>query len=140
VRARKKRPLAGATVLTFILPCRVIVGKKEVPLNLNWYRNAHYRILAEAKRNFAPISTPDRFEQMAACEIHYTLNLPTKRRTDGQNWLAVVDKFFADWLVDKGIIADDCAKVYQGGCWSVSYDSSTGMQIIAKIIKKTIDN
>lgn len=119
--------------MTFILPCRVQIGRKEIPLNINWYRNAHYRVLADAKRSFAPVSIPARLEKLSRCRIDYTINLPTGRRTDAANWISVIDKFFADWLVAACVIADDDHTHYCGSSWSITHDKSQPMQVIAEV-------
>jgi hypothetical protein len=110
-----------------------MIGRKETPLNLNWYRNAHYRLLAESKRRFAPISQPDKLGLMEACRVDYTLNLPTGRRTDAMNWLSVVDKYFLDWLVKAGVITDDSADIYQAGSWTVTHNKSQPQQVLARV-------
>jgi len=91
---------------TFQLPCYMFVGKKRISLNMNWYRNAHYQTMAKVKRDFSPVYPFPRFraEKIA---VRYTLVCKTKRRTDRMNWIAVVDKFFMDWLVNGGYIPDD---------------------------------
>ena len=103
--------------MLYKLPCYMDIGKKRISLNLNWYRNAHHQTLSRAKREFAPIS--GEWFQAKKIRIKYTLFLGTNRRTDGMNWIAVVDKFFADWLVNNGRIPDDCWKHYTGGAWDV---------------------
>ena len=100
----------------FELPLYSMIGKKKIPLNLNWYRNAHYRALSQVKREYWPIqSQPFKAEKIS---IQYELILSTNRRSDAQNWLSIADKFFLDWLVARGYIKDDCTAHYSQGSWS----------------------
>jgi hypothetical protein len=126
--------------ITFILPCKIQIGGKSYSLNLNWFRNAHYQTLAKVKREFAPIGLPDRLPRLYGCTIAYTLNLPDKRRTDATNWIAVVDKFFLDWLVSMACLPDDNALVYTAGSWSVTHDKNQPMQIVAEITPNEAEN
>lgn len=91
----------------FILPCAArhgIAKPKRIPYNLNWYRNAHFRLLSQIKKDFEPLfAEPFKADQI---KIYYELRL-TKHRTDVMNWVSVVDKFFCDWLTAKGMIPDD---------------------------------
>lgn len=79
-------------------------------MNLNEYRNAHYRVLSEAKRNFTE-SMREFLENRSKADfgvaIQYELFVPNKRRIDANNVLSVVDKFFSDALVKYNIIEDD---------------------------------
>ena len=86
----------------FVLPCYIKMGVKKVkniPLNMNWYRNAHYQTLNKVKKNFEPIS--GECFKAEKISISYTLYLSNRRRTDVSNWVAIVDKFFLDFLVIK---------------------------------------
>ena len=95
----------------FALPCYAHVNKrkiKKIPLNLNWYRNAHHMQCNLVKHNYCPDPL---FEghpgQVDSVTIRYTLFLATNRRTDVMNWVSIADKFFCDWLVDYRVLADD---------------------------------
>ncbi len=85
----------------------------EFTLNLNKYRNAHYRTLNNAKKDFMwqavvllPKGVKGRYmgKQVA---ITYTLYQPTKRLCDVANICSVVDKFFCDALTAYGVWDDD---------------------------------
>jgi hypothetical protein len=102
------------------LPLYATIGKKTVPLNLNWYRNAHYRALAQVKREYWPLeSHPFKAREI---RVHYRLVLCDRRRTDATNWISVADKFFMDWLVAQGYLPDDNCNHYSGGSWAVEKD------------------
>lgn len=106
----------------FELPLYVMHGNKKISLTLNWYRNAHYHQSNKIKSEYQPIG-PHTFVARQIT-VRYTLILCDKRRTDAQNWIAVADKFFLDWLVKNGMIQDDDCSVYSGGSWRVERDIS----------------
>lgn len=107
------------TVARFVLPCYMMIGNKRISLNLNWYRNAHFQLLNKVKQAFWPLeSVQFRADRI---EITYTLVWNNRRRTDRMNWIAVADKFFLDWLVERGYMVDDDL---------TRYSSTTARQII----------
>jgi hypothetical protein len=91
----------------FILPCAIMRGVKKpkrIAYNLNWYRNAHFRLLTDIKAKFEPLYS----ETFKADKIEIVYDLRLKREnTDLMNWVSVVDKFFLDWLVKQEMIPDD---------------------------------
>ena len=105
-------------IYSFILPCYQYIGRKRISLNLNWYRNAHYRQLAQIKKAWQPVK--DELFIASHIDIKYTFYKGDNRRTDAMNWIAVADKFFLDWLVNHGCIPDDDTKVYTGGMWELA--------------------
>lgn len=103
----------------FIVDDFVFVGNKRFKLNLNDYRNAHFYILNDAKKNFKKnlfLSYPELQNIKAKhLKLNYTI-LPCRVSLfDTGNIIAIVDKFFLDALVDCGCIPDDNYKI-------VSYD------------------
>ena len=96
--------------LKISLPLHVFVKNKKFALNLNIYRNAHYRLSNDAKINYKEIvvnllrGNTKKFNKI---EVTYTLYPKTKRRTDLGNILSIVQKFFEDAIVSIGIIEDD---------------------------------
>ena len=112
----------GAVLKTyrFELPLYAMIGKKKIPLNLNWYRNAHYRALSQVKREYWPIQSQPFKARLV--RVHYHLVLCDRRRTDATNWIAIADKFFMDWLVARTYLPDDNCNHYRGGSWSVEKD------------------
>lgn len=98
-------------VLEVSLPIRVLVGKKYFPCNLNEYRNAHHRVLADAKKNYAAIvyDIPYLKKKKIADPVVlcYRIYAQSKRGYDVANISSIVDKFACDALVDCGVIPDD---------------------------------
>lgn len=105
-------------IYNFILPCYAQLGKKRIPLNLNWYRNAHYRALSEIKKQWQPV----KYESFTGSliSVHYVFHRSGNRRTDASNWISVTDKFFLDWLVNNCMIPDDDCTHYTASSWEVA--------------------
>lgn len=95
--------------MIFDSPLSVPVGKSKFILNLNNYRNTHFRKLNTAKINYKLIMASQirRAEGFEKIKIHYTLYPKTKRRTDIANVVSVHAKFFCDALVEYGVLVDD---------------------------------
>lgn len=92
------------------LPLRVPISKKKkVPLNLNYYRNAHYRDLSRAKNKFTELTLNKikHLPEMEGCLLEYVLYPATRQRCDVSNVCSVIDKFFADTLVTYNRLKDD---------------------------------
>jgi len=95
------------------LPLEVYYTKnKKFILNLNNYRNAHYRILSNAKKIYADnlvnrISYP-KYEKPVV--LTYTYYAKSKRRLDVSNPCSIIDKFTCDALVKAGVLEDDSSK------------------------------
>ena len=91
-------------------PLRVKSSKhKWFTLNLNMYRNAHYHILNNAKKQYK-LDIDDQITNLdltTPIHIIYTLYPKTNRLTDLGNVCSIHQKFFEDALVDKGILVDD---------------------------------
>jgi len=95
------------------LPLEVYYTKnKKFILNLNNYRNAHYRTLASAKKIYADnlvdrISHP-KYEEPVV--LTYTYYAKSKRRLDVSNPCSIIDKFTCDALVKAEVLEDDSSK------------------------------
>jgi len=96
------------------LPLEVYYSKKKkFILNLNNYRNAHYRVLSISKRLYSENLVPrlkgfDRFtEPVSLTYIYYARS---KRRLDISNPCSIIDKFACDALVKAEILEDDSFK------------------------------
>jgi len=93
------------------LPLEVYYSKKKkFILNLNNYRNAHYRVLATAKKLYsenlqASLKGIKPFTE--AVVLEYTYFAKSKRRLDVSNPCSIIDKFTCDALVKAGVLADD---------------------------------
>lgn len=93
------------------LPISLELGvkkKKKYYLNLNIYRNTAFHLNNNLKKEFKRVVVPmlpdvfyDRYT------ITYVLYLPNQLKRDISNVCAVVDKFFADALVESGRVPDD---------------------------------
>jgi hypothetical protein len=106
--------------MIFHLPTHITKGKrklKTVPINQNWYRNAHYQESNEVKRLYKEL-LHDQIERCAPlpepCEIHYRYYARDRRKSDLDNWIAVTSKFFLDALVESGKLSSDHCAVVQG--------------------------
>lgn len=96
---------------TVVSPLRT----KEMILNLNKYRNAHYFRLNNSKRSYKSIMK----EQIEALPLFnkisltYTVFLGSKREVDISNICSIVDKYFCDALVELGKLPGDNYKFIQ---------------------------
>ena len=99
---------------TITLPWKVPLSKnKDFPINLNYYRNACFQELNNAKIKFAKLVSPllGSVLCMESCSLAYAIFPPSKRECDISNVCSVADKFFSDTLVSCGKIIDDNFKV-----------------------------
>jgi hypothetical protein len=101
--------------MTFVtLPLEVYYSeKKKFILNLNNYRNAHYRVLSIAKKIYTEnlverIKDYSRFDDPVSLEYIYYAK--SNRRLDVSNPCSIIDKFTCDALVKAKIIEDDSFK------------------------------
>ena len=96
------------------LPIEVYYSKKKkFILNLNNYRNAHYRVLSISKRLYSDNLVPrlkgfDRFTEPVS--LTYTYYARSNRRLDISNPCSIIDKFTCDALVKAEILEDDSFK------------------------------
>jgi Holliday junction resolvase RusA-like endonuclease len=96
------------------LPLEIYYSKKKkFILNLNNYRNAHYRVLSISKRLYSENLVPrlkgfDRFTEPVS--LTYTYYARSKRRLDISNPCSIIDKFACDALVKAEILEDDSFK------------------------------
>lgn len=110
-------------VYELVLPLSVMLGKTKFILNLNRYRNSHYRVLSDAKNKYSEAVTtivgnlPPKLHD-GLYWMSYTLFPKTAARTDVANPLSVIDKFTQDALVKNGVFLDDNYKIIKG----VSYE------------------
>ena len=101
--------------MTFVtLPLEVYYSeKKKFILNLNNYRNAHYRVLSIAKKVYTEnlverIKDYSRFDDPVSLEYIYYAK--SNRRLDVSNPCSIIDKFTCDALVKAGVLEDDSSK------------------------------
>lgn len=82
--------------------------KRRVYLNLNTYRNLHYQTNNQVKRAYsALIGRQIPKVSYDNIKITYTLYIGTLREVDISNVCSIVDKFFCDAMVTRGVIVDD---------------------------------
>ena len=86
----------------------VLYLPKRYPLNLNHYRNAHYRVNHKAKVEFAKQMIPmvQDLPQLDKIKLTYVVYFAQKRG-DVANVGSIADKFFCDVLVEAKKITDD---------------------------------
>lgn len=94
------------------LPMRIRTSRKKVTaLNLNVYRNLHYRSLTALKHKFQDHGKKLLRDQgvppLGRIRLRYQVFAKTKREFDVANICSIVDKFFSDTLQHAGIIEDD---------------------------------
>lgn len=107
--------LGKTEMIDITLPLPKIKQKGKMNnLSFNVYRNAYYRDLGKAKKEYSEIVklllSKHRRKQYNKIKITFTLYCKTKKRRDLTNFCAVVDKFASDTLVDMNIINDDDCK------------------------------
>jgi hypothetical protein len=93
-----------------IAPLRVHKTKNKLfSLNLNTYRNEHHMTLNKAKANFKEEMKEQilKLPTFSKVKLTYVLYPATKHLTDVGNVCTVVDKFFADALVELRKLPDD---------------------------------
>ena len=91
-------------------------GDKQVPLNLNWYRNAHHITKNNIKQLFKErvyLDNPLLKKLVVSAypiALRYDLYWSSNRQVDVANVLSIVDKFFCDALEEEGVLKDDSFK------------------------------
>jgi hypothetical protein len=97
---------------TLKLPMRIRTSSKKVTaLNLNIYRNLHFRSLSSLKNKFQEhgkkLLKNSNIPKLGRIRLEYKVFAKTKKEFDVANICSIVDKFFSDTLVHAGIIEDD---------------------------------
>jgi hypothetical protein len=84
-------------------------SKKKQALNLNVYRNLHFRSLSAQKNKFQKVVKKllRGIPPLGVITLHYVVYPGSKRRLDVMNVGSIVDKYFSDTLTIEGIIEDD---------------------------------
>ena len=94
----------------FSSPLQIFVGKRKFILNLNNYRNTHYRVLNNAKVTYK-MYMKKQIEKLPKLQppiqITYTVFKGDKRNCDIGNICSIHQKFFEDALVELGKLPDD---------------------------------
>lgn len=100
----------------FKSPLSVTVGKRKYILNLNNYRNWHYRVSNFIKIAYKKIMREQIVKIRKAfskVEMSYTVYRDSNRKFDIGNVCSIHEKFFEDACVEYGLIPDDKASVIQ---------------------------
>ena len=104
-------------MVTLILPLEVFYSKKKkFILNLNNYRNAHYRVLSIAKKTYSDdlVEMIEKWDDIPRfdnpVDLEYVYYAKSNRRLDVSNPCSIIDKFTCDALVRVGILEDDSSK------------------------------
>ena len=82
---------------------------KYFPLNINHYRNAHFRTLHKAKKLYSELMRHKLKEipELDKVSLSFFLLKSNRIKSDVNNVLTIVEKFFTDCLVENGILKDD---------------------------------
>lgn len=95
--------------------------REDVPfvLNLNVYRNSHYHILNQAKKQFKLVMTPqiEALPLLSVCSFKYIVYPASLRDYDGMNVVSIVDKFLCDAIIELKKIPDDSYKYIRSTSW-----------------------
>ena len=107
----------------FILPTAIFLPRKtmedkRVALNLNQYHNWQYHMRNQIKQLFVPKEPYHPFKARRV-RISYECHSKSNRKYDTMNKVALIDKYFCDWLVKREFIPDDT-------CEHVSYGTIIG--------------
>jgi hypothetical protein len=91
---------------------KILAGKRKMlRLNLNEYRNTHYRILNNAKINYKEFMKAQiqKAKKLGKAMFVYTVFPGSKRSFDIGNICCIHEKFFEDAFVELGKLEDDNA-------------------------------
>lgn len=85
---------------------------KRLALNLNEYRNWHFRDQHYTKEVFEKLAREllKGIPKQDKVHLHYVLWGATAQRRDLMNVIAVVDKYFSDALPKAGVLDDDSVR------------------------------
>lgn len=98
--------------MKFKSPMKILAGKRKMlRLNLNEYRNTHYRILNNAKINYKEYMKEQiqKAKKMDRALFVYTVYPGSRRSFDIGNICCIHEKFFEDAFVELGKMEDDNA-------------------------------
>ena len=121
------------TSINIFCPLTVPVGRKKYSLNLNVYRNLHYRVLALAKKNYKRLIKTPQNVKFNKVRLTYTLYPKTRRKLDIANVCSIVDKFISDILVERKIIEDDNMDIVKEIIYKIGEISKNNPRVILKI-------
>lgn len=108
--------------MIFHSPLKVPIkgSRKSFSINLNEYRNAHYRKLNDAKKSYSAIMY-EQIKKIPPINTPIILKIylwePDNRERDVSNFCSIADKFFLDALVNNKIIPDDNKNYVKGSVY-----------------------
>lgn len=113
-------------------PACVQVQKRKYALNLNIYRNTHYYLLNQMKKNFSSLVQEQLKDipKLKKVFLKYIVHPKTKRLFDVANVCSIADKFFCDALVRAGIIEDDNCTIVEYVSYTAGNKSNKGYSYI----------
>jgi len=90
-------------------PLKLPVGKRDWAINLNIYRNTHFRKLNTTKQVYKKLLKEQiqKLPPFNKISITYILYPKTKRLCDVANVCSITDKYFSDALVEFKKLPDD---------------------------------
>lgn len=91
------------------LPLSVKLRTKSYSINLNGYRNWHYRLSNDLKKAYKEYIKESiaSLPELNKISLTYTVYGRSARRFDTMNVISITSKFFEDALVEAGKIKDD---------------------------------
>lgn len=97
--------------ITIVSPLRVAQSQtKDFILNMNVYRNAHYRTLHSTKKEYESVMENQiqfKVPAMTKISVTYVVFPQTRRKCDLMNVVSIHSKYFLDTLVKLGKLPDD---------------------------------
>lgn len=98
-------------IIETFMPLYIEIGKRKHHINLNNYRNWHYQLSNNIKKEYKSVVTNKlrRFDgiKFDTIEIEFTMHRGDTRKVDRSNVLSIHEKFFCDALVELGFLPDD---------------------------------
>lgn len=94
---------------TISLPLAIKLGKKVYSINLNGYRNWHYRLSNDLKKAYKAYikESVELLPKLNKISLTYIVYARSARRFDTMNVISITSKFFEDALVEANKIEDD---------------------------------
>lgn len=119
---------------------RKTMKAKRYYLNMNTYRNLHYRVNNKLKKMYLE-QVRDQLEGVkiqTPCDIIYRVIKPSKRRLDKMNVVSVTSKYLLDAITELGCWEDDNDDyIKRETILPTEYDSGNGrVEIIINTIIK----
>lgn len=114
---------------------------KRYWLSMNNYRNWHFQSSNGVKRRFkkkiqSQIDLlPDLSALWGEVAVHYRFFPPNRAERDIGNYVAVVDKFFCDAVIESKKLADDNMKILKHSTWEMGEIDKENPRMEAFLVK-----